>query len=66
MAEQLRQGSADTALCQVAESESPRHRPERGLRRMTTRPKVAIWKSILVHVLFITYLMMPALYYFLR
>jgi hypothetical protein len=32
----------------------------------TTRPKVAIWQSILVHVLFITYLMMPALYYFLR
>lgn len=33
---------------------------------MNTRPKVAIWQSILVHALFILYLMMPALYYFLH
>jgi hypothetical protein len=33
---------------------------------MTTRPKVALWQSILVHVLFIGYLMMPIAWYFLH
>lgn len=33
---------------------------------MNTKPKVTIWQSILVHILFIGYLMMPALYYFLH
>jgi hypothetical protein len=34
--------------------------------RMITSPKVAMWQSILVHALFITYLMMPIAYYFLH